>query len=196
MISKDTLEKEIWKDVVGCGGYYQVSSIGRVRSLDRKISYIKNNKKTVMFKKGKILALSTDKDGYKKILLVVNSQRKMMRVNRLVGITFLNNFENLPVVHHLNAIRDDDRVENLQWVSHSTNAKEAFKIGSRNQKGTLNNAARLNPEKVKMIKELWAHNVKIKKERNFPPFPRSWIAKAFKVSQSCIANVIYSGYWQ
>ena len=102
----------IWKDVVGYENKYQVSSIGEIRSLPRN-----GTKKEIVIK-----AQMTDKDGYKIVKLRKNNNPKMVKVHRIVAEAFLLN-RNANIVDHINGIRDDNRFENLRWVTNFENVK-------------------------------------------------------------------------
>lgn len=102
--------EEIWKDIEGYDGDYQVSSLGRVKSL-------KNGKERIL----KPYKLNT---GYLSINLCKNGKKKASRINRLVAEAFLPNPENLPEVDHLNDNRTDNRAENLQWISRVENNRK------------------------------------------------------------------------
>ena len=114
-------EKEIWKDVDGYEGLYQVSNLGNIRSVDRVVHgfhcFIKF--------KGKDLKLRHDKDGY----LVVHfrdaehNRNCLLKVHRLVALTFIpNNDLFRDSIDHINGKRDDNRVVNLRWCTISENA--------------------------------------------------------------------------
>lgn len=109
---------EIWKDIKGFEGLYQVSNLGRIRSLDRLIIY-KNGRK--YNQKGKIIKLSDNGKGYNVFNVSLNSCTKQLKVYKIVAETFIPNPENKPEVDHINTIRNDDRVENLRWVTHKEN---------------------------------------------------------------------------
>lgn len=104
---------EVWKDVVGYEYYYMVSNMGEIR------------------RKGKITAMkhNAGKRGYKSIMLHLNSKPMRFYVHRLVAIAFLGNPENKKEVNHINGIKHDNRVENLEWVTQKENKKHAVKIG-------------------------------------------------------------------
>ena len=101
----------IWKDVVGYENLYQVSNTGKVRSLPRNGT----------IKKIRIKSQMTDKDGYKIVKLRKNNNPKMKKVHRLVAEAFLEKVERKDIVDHINSIKDDNRVENLRWVSNREN---------------------------------------------------------------------------
>ena len=109
--------EEIWKDIKGYVGFYQVSNLGRVRSVEREI-YKSNNVKQIS--KSSILKFEKSK-GYNYVHLFKNGTRKRIAVHRLVAEAFILNPNNLPEVDHINTIRDDNRVENLRWVTHKEN---------------------------------------------------------------------------
>ena len=111
--------EEVWVDIKGYEGLYQISNLGRVRSLDRKVKR-KNNSTHIL--KGKINKNTKSKKGYLFTRLRdTDGNIKTMFIHRLVAIAFIPNPDNLPEVDHINTIRDDNRVENLRWVSKKEN---------------------------------------------------------------------------
>ena len=109
---------EIWKDVVGYEGFYQVSNQGRVKSLDRNIKH-KNGR--VYYTKGKILKTYLQNGGYLIAHLNKNGKMKNCTVHRLVATAFIENPEEKAEIDHINTIKTDNRVENLRWVTRSEN---------------------------------------------------------------------------
>ena len=101
---------EEWKDIKGYEGKYQISNKGRVKSL--------NYKRTG---KEKILKLSSDINGYKKITLCKNSKQKTYLIHKLVAEAFLPNPDNLPVVNHKDENKLNNNVENLEWCTQAYN---------------------------------------------------------------------------
>lgn len=120
--------KEIWKDIKGYEGMYQISNLGRVKSLDRNEKGHFNNTKYYL-RKEKILNLHLTIQGYYNIGCCYNSKRKYFRVHRLVAQTFIPNPKNKPEVNHINGIKTDNNVTNLEWVTSSENQLHAYKTG-------------------------------------------------------------------
>lgn len=105
---------EEWKDIEGYEGLYQVSSFGRIKSLNY------NNTK-----QEKILQLLNNK-GYNSICLSKHNIRKTYKVHRLVAEAFIPNSDNKPCIDHINTDKTDNRVENLRWCTHTENMNNPF----------------------------------------------------------------------
>lgn len=103
--------QEVYKDIIGYEGYYQVSNLGNVKSVDRIVT---NNGKRIP-RKGKVLSKGLSKYGYLTVVLSKNGVHKNYRVNRLVAEAFIPNPQQLPFVNHKNEEKTDNRVENLEW---------------------------------------------------------------------------------
>lgn len=106
--------KEIWKDVEGYEGLYQVSNFGNLYS-----SYVKRK-----------LQLSLDKYGYKQVILVKNGVRKRHLLHRMVAQEFIPNHENKPQVNHIDENKTNNTVSNLEWVT----SKENINHGTRTER--------------------------------------------------------------
>lgn len=130
-----------WKDVMGFEGSYQISRLGRIRSLARKGSGLFNSRT-------KILTEKVDLNGYKVNLFFKNSKPKTMFIHKLLAIHFIPNPKGLPCVNHLNGIKDDNRLENLAWCSKSDDLKHAYRTGLRKtEKGVCLNTGRTHFKK-------------------------------------------------
>ena len=110
---------EQWKDIKGFEGLYQVSNLGNVRSLDMLVRAKNNN---IQLKKGRLLKPQYNHAGYLRFDLL----GKKCRAHRLVAEAFINNSNNKEEVNHINAVRDDNRVENLEWNTKSENNKHKY----------------------------------------------------------------------
>lgn len=132
--------EEVWKDIRGYKGYYQISNLGKVRSLLR----------TFVCKDGKpqtkpmvILKHCVHKDGYHFVELTKNNKRKHVLVHRLVAETFILNPDNKSEVNHISGNKDDNSISNLEWVNRSENMRHridvlGFKGGLYGKLGKLN----------------------------------------------------------
>lgn len=120
--------EEIWKDIKGYEGYYQISSFGRIRGKDRLVFhhfYSNEIKSNLKIYKGKIMSSSLVR-GYNGITLHKNNISSTKRVCRLVAMVFIPNPENKPCVNHIDGNKLNDSFENLEWVTYVENMKHAF----------------------------------------------------------------------
>lgn len=109
---------EIWKDIEGYEGLYQVSHLGRVKSLER---YRKGKCGAMVFCKERIMKLNEMRNGYRLVQLCKDNICKALLVHRLAARAFIPNDKNYLCVDHINGIRSDNRVCNLRWCSHKDN---------------------------------------------------------------------------
>ena len=109
---------EIWKDVENYEGFYQVSNLGRVRSLERDV-YCQNG--IVHHLKEKVLVQNLDKQGYAYVSLCLNGKMKTIKTHRLVALAFIPNPENKPQVNHKDEVKTNNVVDNLEWCSAQEN---------------------------------------------------------------------------
>lgn len=105
---------ELWKDIIGYEGYYQISSFGQIRSL------LTN----------KILIGDTNNLGYKRVTLY-SPVKKRFFIHRLVALHFCDGYQENLVVNHKDGNKTNNKAENLEWVTHSENDLHAFKNNLR-----------------------------------------------------------------
>lgn len=144
--------EEIWKDIAGYEGYYQISNRGRVKSLTRKTKYQNTTRKL----KEKIKSAFISTTGYERVELSRDNSNKKYNVHRLVATAFIPKIEGKEFVNHINGIKTDNRVENLEWCSCSENELHAYRIGlaknSEKQRKAVSKYAKEN--RVKPIIQL------------------------------------------
>lgn len=118
-------EKEIWRahpDITGI----EVSSLGRVRSLDKVVPCRGNGTR---FVKGRILKLASNGHGYLQVNVKIDGKFINKSVHRLVAQTFIPNPENLPEINHKDCDKTNNSVDNLEWVTHKENTAYRDKLG-------------------------------------------------------------------
>lgn len=126
----ESLEGEVWLPIKDYEHSYMISNLGRVYSRPRYIQYKDGRHRPV---DGKIMSLcklkSRDNGNYLVITLKDSSKHeKKETVHRLVANAFIPNTENKPCINHKNGIKDDNRVENLEWCTHSENTLHAIDV--------------------------------------------------------------------
>ena len=122
---------ELWKDVEGFEGYYQVSTWARVRSLDRWVTY-KDGRSRLC--KSFILPLRKNHKGYLRANLSKNGKTKSAFVHKLVAEAFIPNPLNLPVVNHKDEVKDNNYPYNLEWCTDDYNRHYGTAIKRRAEK--------------------------------------------------------------
>lgn len=162
---------EIWKKVINYENYYEVSNLGRIRSLYKNIIM-----KPTSHYKTKYLQVGLRKPGEK---------RKTASLHRLIAEVFCENPKNKKVVNHKNGNKLDNRALNLEWVTKKENEEHAVKLGLRNDFiGENNISNKLKETEVLVIKEMLKNGIS-----------QSKIAKKFNVSQSTISFINVGKIW-
>jgi len=173
--SLELCKKEIWKDIERYEGLYQVSNLGRVRSLARENGY--GSRKETRLRKFKI-----NKYGRAEIVLSKNKKLKNYFVHRLVAKAFIPNPFNKPCVNHKDGNPLNNRVENLEWVTYKENDLHARK--NKLYGGEKNNTAKLKEKDVVFIRE------------NFGKFSYKELAKMFDITPNHIYKIIKKYCWK
>lgn len=114
-------KNEIWLPVKGLEGRLEVSSLGRIRSVERAVAF-GSNKRTVH---QTIYKVRKDRDGY----VIAHLAGKNIKIHRAVAEAFIPNPDNKPQVNHIDGDKDNNRVENLEWVTQDENMHHASRSG-------------------------------------------------------------------
>ena len=120
------MKNEVWKDIKGYVGLYQISNYGNIKRLPREIIY-KDGRKYLY--KEKTMRLFKTSKGYNIICFTINNKSKWYYVHRIVAETFILNSKHKPQINHKNGVKTDNRVENLEWCTNSENQIHAYKNG-------------------------------------------------------------------
>jgi hypothetical protein len=174
--------EEIWKDIEGFEGYYQVSNLGRVKGLERTVKHYTGGIKKL---NQIILKLCKDFKGYFNIQLSKNGISKTYKAHRLVAKHFIPNFENKLEVNHKNGVKTDNSAINLEWCSCSENIIHAFKTG-------LKKAIRGEKNGNSKITENIAYNIKY----NTDGLSQKEIANQYEISQSLVSSIKNGKKWK
>ena len=159
---------EEWKDIKNYEGLYQISSLGRVKSLPKERNNGINNEI--------ILKQCTDKKGYKRVNLYKNKKSTRVLVHRLVAEAFLNNPNNYPLINHKDENPSNNKVENLEWCTYKYNnnygnrAKKFSKVFTGMLSGE--NHPNYGKHRTKDIKEKISNTLKGRYEGNKNPRAR------------------------
>lgn len=126
----NNLNMEVWKEIwvidnIDFQWLYQISSIGRVKSMDKMV---RTKWWVLQLRKERILKWCYDKDGYIFFSLSNNYKIKSLRSHRLVWMYFITNLDNKSQINHINWIKDDNRVENLEWCTASENELHKHRV--------------------------------------------------------------------
>jgi hypothetical protein len=177
----------IWKSVVGYEGLYEVNTDGELRTFNWK-----GTGQTRIMKPAK------DHKGYLRTMIGKDGKYKTIKMHRIVAEAFIPNPENKPTVNHKNGIKDDNRVDNLEWHTYKENTHHAIENGMFyfRPKSDLNGLSRCKGQQK--------HNTKFRNEdiisirARFVPYKvtREDLAKEYGVSPATIKDIVTRRSWK
>jgi hypothetical protein len=183
---------EIWKDIKGYEGFYQVSNLGKIKSLDRNI-IIKNGRHR--FFKGRLLQLNYDIDGYFMVCLCMPGKTQFScNVHKLVAKAFVEGYKEGLVVNHKDGNKENNVSTNLEWVTVAENNKHAIDTGLLNPhkskpqnsyKGENHPMSKLLEQDVKEIRKMALEGI-----------PHKEIAKKFGICKERVCAIKKGRVWK
>jgi len=160
--------KEKWKDTRGYEGLYKISDLGRIKSISDRDC---------------ILKPFVDSLGYMAINLKKDGKRKTERIHRLVAMSFIPNPKGKREVNHINGIKSDSRLKNLEWCTPGENRKHAYSIGLI-KNGSKHHFSRLNENRIILIRKMASSG-----------YSQKDLAIYFGVTQSNISHIVLRKTW-
>lgn len=182
----DPKEKEIFVPMIGLNGYYEVSNKGRIFSVDRAIVY--KNGIIHKHKRREVLG-SMDKDGYKVFSSSVNRNIKCIKFHRAVLSSFMGFDNQKRECNHINGVKSDNRLCNLEWVTSSENKLHAHRIGLKRKKQ--------NTLKFKRGTDHYMSKILIMYNKDFDEIKRFSPMKECEkegISLGCVSKMIKNGW--
>ncbi|HJZ23679.1 MAG TPA: NUMOD4 domain-containing protein [Candidatus Babeliales bacterium] len=171
---------EVWKDIIGYEGLYQVNNLGKIKTLS---GFVRHNLYGKMKVNEKIHKEYYTSRGYVRVNLRKNNKLKTHHVHRLVALSFIPNPNNKYQINHINGIKIDNKVENLEWCTNEENRIHAI---SNNliKKGELLPQSKLKNNDIMKIFEF----------RNQGKTQRE-IAMLFNIGQQTVSRILLRKNW-
>jgi hypothetical protein len=173
--------EEIWKDIDGYIGLYQVSNLGRIKSLARIVNHSRSN--GTYIRTEKILKAGDNNNGYPSVSLHKDGKRKLYLVHRLVAIAFIANPENKCDVNHINGIKSDNNLSNLEWNTRRENIQHAYDTRLRIPVNGINHSS--NKLTEQQVLEIRSSNLTHRE-----------LGKIYDVSQTTISRIKNRHIWK
>ena len=154
------IKNEIWKRVIGYEGQYEVSNMGRLRYVAKTVMRFRKDtsRSHAVSIKGKTTNGYFNKKGYLATKLWKDKDKKCVIIHRLVAMAFIPNPNNLPQVNHIDGVKSNNKVQNLEWCDNSHNIKHAYSNGLMNRKGERQNTCKIKETDVLEIREFYSKN--------------------------------------
>lgn len=176
------MDSEEWRSVVGYEGSYEVSSIGRVRSLDRTI----NGPKGRRLIRGRLMVQRITHRGYLRVCLAKNGESSDHFVHRLVAYAFIGVPDGDLYINHIDGNKTNNVVGNLEWTTMAENAQHAHRMGIVNSaRGESHPSSKLTAEQVVDIRTRYAAG----------GISQAELAREYGVQGSSIRKILIGKNW-
>lgn len=171
---------EVWKAIPGYEGYYEASTLGVIRSVDRVVQAANRQLK----QKSKVLKYALDAKGYPRVALSKPGETlKTFTIHRLIALTFMGPRPEGNQINHINGVKTDNSTSNLEYCTQSENALHSFRLGLQKPKpGSTNPMAKLTEDQVNTIRTIAARGGRY--------YGRKELAKRFGVAECTIKEVV------
>lgn len=181
---------EIWKRIRKFNNQYEVSNKGRIRSVEAVIIRSNGRKYT---RKSKVLKPDINHSGYAIGAVCVDKKLISYKVHRLVAEAFISNPDNKPTVNHINGIKHDNRVENLEWATRKEQAIHARDTGLTTIiKGEDIGNSVATEEQVREIREF----VYMMRQKGIIRYGRKVLCDRMGLTESCVKDIINGRTWK
>lgn len=179
--------KEVWRPIKGFDGVYEVSNLGKIRSVDRKGQMKSQSLGYVARKyKGKIIAQNLDSRGMYLIAhLSINGKSCAKLVHRLVAEAFIENPMGLPEINHIDENKQNNAVTNLEWCDHIYNNNYGTKAGST--RGEKNSRSKFTEETIRSFRSEY-----IPRDKEYGLTP---LARKYGISVTHACSIVKGRRW-
>lgn len=175
------VQEEQWFPISFVDEPYQISNLLRIKKLPREVK----NKQSLYVIKERIISPWISKSKYYSIRMKTNGKNTSFLFHRIIALAFIPNPENKPQVNHINGIKTDNRIENLEWVTGSENIQHAFNTGlNQGRKGENHASSKLTELQV----------LEIRKLKN--TMTQQKIGELFGVKYQIIGNILRNENWK
>lgn len=174
-------DEEVWRDIEGYGGKYQISNLARIKSFHKRYGV----KCPITGQYSKIMKPMLNQAGYPYVhLYTPEGKKKVQIIHRLVAIYFIPNPQNFPVVNHIDGDKLNMSITNLEWCTQCENVRHAFRTGLMGSRVGVNNKnGKLTESQV----------LEIRSKRGI--IPQRKLAKIYQVSYGAISKIMSGRNW-
>lgn len=159
----------------------------KTKKLKEVLNWYLPTKKGLIFsaRSKKFIKPRLKKSGYLTIRAYTNDKPKEVLIHRLVALAYLGENKEKTVVNHINGIKTDNRIENLEWSTPSENIKHAYKTGLKSMKGENHNNSKLTNDQAIEIKKMYLKGLRQRE-----------IAEVFSIKQATVSNIVTGRRWK